>query len=850
MKENTVVLTLKQIADWQLSSRDNIEKGACWAEMPSFQRGLVWKPAQIEVLWDSLMRGIPIGALSLLPIEGNERFQTGKVDTNLSEAYWVVDGQQRSNAIALGFKPFPDKNESILWLDMLPDRSKRTRRKFFFYVTTPGRPWGYRVTSGNDERIVENVSTDEYRRVLRDELKWDREMGSKPPTYKLWPVKAKLPVPFSKLREFLLPKGKLRETLASNDIGNFLTSILAEETEWARHFQRCWNQNGDECRARFDEELHFVKDGLSRVSDTKTIGLIAYGGLSGDENETQEADENSNLAVYFSRLNQGGTPPGREDLDYSILKSIVPELCVIDDFAKELMHPSRLANIAMLTYFSQKKKGGTSAKKWKDTLSRSDIYKLQFDEDFKQFIGDCTLSRFNRAMTMVRNWLTVDQSNEFRLPVVIFSSMAKDEPRLFRLLILLALLQEEYVFHIDRRMLITFVLIVSWFGNDECLEYDLLYDRLQNELAAKDVTHILSKWIGVEIEMEPVINKHTILIPPRMKDFEKILETLAKKDLDSIEKDWSPIGYANGLNRLWEWTSSSGRSFLLYTCRNYLDKVFKDYNPASAIWNEDDRPWDYDHIIPQDWLITGRGKSQGPFHRVVSKFLMSIGNIAPVPFSLNRSWHNAPPGNYLESDNELVFVDFCGIDCKRPSFVDERPKKGCQLEDKSELACNFAYMTATRWISLYKEWLRLPVFDLLTKAADEWRIKKLEAVRQFFKTRGGARFVYLWSDGKQYALEENWDWTRPRIACGVNVFFQRTKQKVERCFLSVCTQKNKSYNDCFEVGLRRRPESDIPFDEQNEWWIKEDNLFKETDSLDEALEHLKHLLDRSDIRFE
>lgn len=78
MRENTVVLTLKQIADWQLSSRDKIAKGACWAEMPSFQRGLVWKPAQIEVLWDSLMRGIPIGALSLLPIEGNERFQKKK----------------------------------------------------------------------------------------------------------------------------------------------------------------------------------------------------------------------------------------------------------------------------------------------------------------------------------------------------------------------------------------------------------------------------------------------------------------------------------------------------------------------------------------------------------------------------------------------------------------------------------------------------------------------------------------------------------------------------------------------------------------------------------------------------
>ena len=74
---NAIPLTLKEIADWQLTTRDKVSPSAYWAKMPSFQRGLVWSPAQIEVLWDSLMRGIPIGALSLLPIEGNERFRRG-----------------------------------------------------------------------------------------------------------------------------------------------------------------------------------------------------------------------------------------------------------------------------------------------------------------------------------------------------------------------------------------------------------------------------------------------------------------------------------------------------------------------------------------------------------------------------------------------------------------------------------------------------------------------------------------------------------------------------------------------------------------------------------------------------
>ena len=67
--------------------------------------------------------------------------------------------------------------------------------------------------------------------------------------------------------------------------------------------------------------------------------------------------------------------------------------------------------------------------------------------------------------------------------------------------------------------------------------------------------------------------------------------------------------------------------------------------------------------------------------------------------------------------------------------------------------------------------------------------------------------------------------------------------------MCVCMQSIEK-REWFEIGLRRPPESNNPFDEHNEWWIDEGDLFKETDSFDEALEHLKLLLGRSDIRFE
>ena len=52
------------IANWE---RDGI------IDIPALQRGLVWAPHQVELLWDSILRGFPIGAFALTPVCGNEK---------------------------------------------------------------------------------------------------------------------------------------------------------------------------------------------------------------------------------------------------------------------------------------------------------------------------------------------------------------------------------------------------------------------------------------------------------------------------------------------------------------------------------------------------------------------------------------------------------------------------------------------------------------------------------------------------------------------------------------------------------------------------------------------------------
>ena len=800
----TIPLSLEEIANWYLKKRDEIEEGACWAEIPAFQRGLVWNAAQIEVLWDSLMRGIPIGVLSLLPISGRKK------------DFWVVDGQQRSNAISKGFDSFPtEENRSILWLDLRPDRKKRQRRKFFFYVTTPGRPWGYKITDGNRENDLEKVSTDDYRKVFC-EIGWDLSKGSKPETFRIWPVMAKLPVPFCELRA-------LWRSCPDADVKELVEKLSKGNEAWRKHFVNGVKEekgkavkegtSEEEFWEGLTNEFKIVFDGLKRVDGTTVFGLVTPAALSGEDEGDEGSDENSAIAVYFDRLNVGGTPPSREDLDYSILKSIIPELSKLDEYAKGLMHPSRMAHIAILTYLTKEK--------WKASISRGEIYRLKDVEGFKKFIlpsDEGKDSNFKVAMDDVSRWLCYDgQKNELGLPKVLCAAIARGAPSLFRFLIVLALkvrgmgivdLDEE-----NKKRLITFVTLVSWFGDEKLLNYSEAY----NEIFAvcgnsfESLIKALQKWVARQIEAS------ALKMPPRLEDFEKIRDEAMKRgDPNALKEVWSPIGYSEGLNSIWSWEGENGRNFLLYVCREYLDVAFKGYDPASAIWNEDSRPWDYDHIFPQAWLRRGRGNKQGPYHEVVGEFLMSIGNIAPVPFSINRSKHDDSPGDYLGKEkNALVYceklVETVGTE---GSFVKNKPSK--PIEDDKDEALEFSRRIANRWVELYdKWWSTLLVKDFLLGAVDEDRKSKLECVRKFFEGKGlTCRTVYLGlEDGLQYDVKELWDWARPWLACGVCGYYKEDGERRGRCF--ACVTIN---NATCQIGLRKHP-AEAGYDGTKDHWV-------------------------------
>ena len=183
--DQPIALRLREVASWQLKSLAPLDASkepcppAVLAGLPSLQRGAVWRPNQIELLWDSILRGFPIGSLvacrRLSPEQQRTRSGVAAAgqagDSKWREEQYthhLLDGQQRANAVALGYlDPFTVPKEqspskTILWLDLDPSRPKENRfpaastRHHLLRVTTEAHPWGFKVS---DDKEPERLSS-------------------------------------------------------------------------------------------------------------------------------------------------------------------------------------------------------------------------------------------------------------------------------------------------------------------------------------------------------------------------------------------------------------------------------------------------------------------------------------------------------------------------------------------------------------------------------------------------------------------------------------------------------------------------------------------------------------------
>lgn len=128
------------LAEWMALLGDTIR-------LPIIQRASVWKPNQIGGLWDSLLRSMPMGALMVYPLATDEPVRAvGSVETvDSGENQWgLLDGQQRTLAMKLGWSAEPDDAQQRLWIDLHPNQSDLVEAsRFRLWLTTLEHPFGF-----------------------------------------------------------------------------------------------------------------------------------------------------------------------------------------------------------------------------------------------------------------------------------------------------------------------------------------------------------------------------------------------------------------------------------------------------------------------------------------------------------------------------------------------------------------------------------------------------------------------------------------------------------------------------------------------------------------------------------
>lgn len=857
----TLLCNTSEIAEYQIT----IDGKKCKIDIPAFQRGLVWNSAQIEALWDSIMRGIPIGCISLIHYQdksGNKDSEEDKPE------FGVFDGQQRINAISLGQKDHRGA-DAIVWIDLLPDFKKSSSRKYHIYVTTKGQPWGYKINDNGTEAKNERLSAVEKRNAIDISRKQEtikenylcnniieldaKNKFAKPMPEYMWPYEANCPVPLHILLEVSngLNEGEDFKVALFEKLKNYTGELWYDRV--VSKCIKCYeksicvsdcDRNGCLFSNEYNSHLKLIEEGIKNAKNASVIVVITPQTFSANDGSTGTGDAktvngestaeiDSDIAVFFARLNRGGTVPTQEDLNYSILKSIIPDLGKIDrePYAKDRMQPARLASLAMRLYLIERDK----EHKWRAGITNRDVYKIanacpEDKQNFIEFIDDLA-----SILKKLDDFLLNEQNGK-AIPKYVLSSFINKKPDLYLLYLLIASKTHDANSQKNDLWISSFMMLGLYGTSSDYKEVCEMIFR--DDFVCSDFQSIFQQIIHM------LATTAKLFIPPPVEVYDKIKRATKndeEKDVINaykgrraiLDNAWNPPAYRDAVNRIWSWDSFEARMLLLYACREYINETFPNYNPVDSTWSEDNCPWDYDHIFPRNWLPYY--KRHGEFQDYLADFIDCIGNIAPIPSSQNRARHDDPP--YTLIDNSYKYAggieDGCLAQLTDIDSVDDfkhldtKPDSQHRIDKDEVQTFSLGRIVLHRLHRVYKKvyddlhWEQLLDFESIDKRSS-WFAKFSHICEENKLTTSEPGVWCVDSNGKQvkvsretYPLHE---WGRVWLAYGFEVFDAHNNQKLG--LACIC-----SNGKAIEWGIRRHPDVVDVSGNTNCWWLEnKDNL--------------------------
>ena len=610
--DSSKLYPLYSIAECDLYDSSHASK----LRIPNIQRGLVWDPIQVELLWDSILRGFPIGSMLVLHHEDG------------SSSDEILDGQQRANAIINGFDieglihktddSSQIKPKSILWYDLTytPSTDKDEERRIHrICLTNTAHPWGF-PTDGSRK-----LGAEERRNAIK------AAYGDNVPSKKSeWDIRRFLPYAYTKSSSFLpIPLAFLVHAAKDKKIIN--REIPKSFFDDIRELIDIDGDDGFSVLSPWWRDSYGEQIKLFLTKHANDVELFQpFFNLNSYSIPFNYASTQDDIEILFNRVNRRGTPMSPEDLTYAAIKHYGGSLCncvnisdVIKKACNGLIPEAVLANIVFRYAFSSNNIRGD--------LSAGDIRKCNSDviKAHLQYLfsGDNLCSLIDSAKNCI---LSKDD-----IPSIMLGEIGLKNPALFVLLLLLVDKHREELGDDFIRSLIIYLYCFS----TSTYPISLIFE------AAKESPESLKGEIK-NILRDSISQEWAIEIPSSFKDYKAAAD--AKTDTNWNVSNYSKRYGYNCFKALFVYETDQGAFMLKYSLRHYFNAVFGDYSPSNKdLWKDINRPWDHDHIIPKSWV-----NDSGIWNNCLSAWLNSWGNIADIPFEENRTKNNYADWSYYE----------------------------------------------------------------------------------------------------------------------------------------------------------------------------------------------------------
>ena len=759
-------------------------------KVPDIQRGLVWKSHQMELLWDSILREFPIGSMLALK--------------NDDEHYEILDGQQRANAIINGFNTsrlLYDEQPplSILWLNLAYDSSKvdPDNRRFEVRLSNRSHPWGF---TADGEKLVARERRESLKLAYgdnypKDKRTWDLRKFV-PYLFCKDSQKPALPVPLA----FFVNAAQGKSISNSNDKRAFWNEVT-KSIESFESLSKLWS----------DRYSSSVRSFIEKHREDEVF-LNKFFKLNDYEVIFNYVDSNEDIEVLFNRINRLGTRMTDAELAYAAIKHYGSDLCQcsnigekIKAYANGVMLEQNLAQIIFWYCFSTNKikpatNGGKIGVDAKTIRKYKALRESQEANDEEMLIIERLRLAFSEKdnikalLTEARNILLASP-DKTPLPSFLFAEIADSNPALILLLLRLTEKCKECLGKDSPGFIQALIFYLYCFSTNS-KPLNLIYEAASNPKVE------FNRTVVQNILRDSISREWCYSIVPSFKDFD------ALKD-EEISQTWKIDNYSDGrgysaFSVLFPYKTYQGTFMLKFAQRKYYQKYFGDYNPCDKeLWDEINRPWDHDHIVPQNWI------SEGDWQSVQSIWTNSMGNIADIPFEQNRGKGDTDNWDYYdlveaESDgNNLLLFD------KRIKDLDS----GALMKGLDTDVRKFIALTRERFLKISDEFLSvfncLGIEDGLSPLQQE-RKDYFMRMKESYESPYNQYYKGLTDRDYRIKDDSNYYWQRPWIS------LMAENDELWRHSISIyILRESNSFK--IERGNRKSPELNLA-STQNLYW--------------------------------